>query len=156
MITNTREEDQAAAEATNGSSMGRWASVYCALQARWADHVKARADKLLKRQAELAVVKSNRHYDEVEALKYYLTQRHRMAIAAWHSRPEAELINKAFFTALEAVAEIENSNQTVEHKVVGQRRALKQGKRAIKDIVAGRARTENRQRSGVRISTETA
>lgn len=138
MITNTTEEDQAASEEMHGSSMGTLASVYGALRARWADHVKVRAGKSLKRRAELAVVKSNKHYDEVEALKYYLTQRHRMAIAAWHSRPEAELINRAFFTAMAAVAEIENSNQTVEQKVVGQRIALKRGKRAIKDIVAGR------------------
>jgi hypothetical protein len=143
MITSTTEEDQTVNADIGFSLIGKSWRAYCGWRAGWAAHIKLKSARRLEKKARLAVEKSNKLYSEIEEMKYYLTQRHRMAVAAWHSSPEVKRINKAFFTALDAVAAIESSNQTVEQKAVLQRIALKRGKREIKAIVAGRVCPEN-------------
>lgn len=143
MITSTKEEVQVTDTEIGFSLVEKLSKVYSAWRAKWAARIELNSAERLGKKARLAVAQSNKLYYEVEAMKYYLTQRHRMAVAAWHSRPEVKLINKAFFTALDAVEAIESSNQTVEQKVVLQRIALKRAKREIKQIVAGLVRSEN-------------
>lgn len=143
MITHTAKEDPTDSATFNFPVIRNLFGFYNVFRARQWEQAKIKSDQLAERKARAAVEKSNKKFEKVEEMKYYLTQRHRAAIAALHATPKGKLIDKQFFATMDALTAIEKSNQTVEQKLEHQRIALIHGKREIKFIIADRSRLED-------------
>lgn len=143
MITHTTDEDEAPVAGDQPSAMERLFDACRAFRARQAEQARLKAIALAEEKARLAVAKSNRKFEQVEEMKYYLTQRHRAAVGVWHSTPKGRQIDRQYFATMDALAAIDHSGQSVEQKLEHQRIALEYGKQAIKDVIAGRVRLED-------------
>lgn len=120
--------------------MEKCRALYRKLGAQWAEQARIKSQALAENKARRGLARSNRQFEQVEEMKYYLTQRHRAAIGALHGTPKGKLIDKQYFATMDAVAAIEDSGQTTSQKLEHQRIALQYGKRAIKNIIAARVR----------------
>lgn len=137
MFTHATEEDNINDTSSESSLLTKLSKAYSLLWYRWKIR---KSNQLLEEETRLASIKLkkfNKLFDSIEEQKYYLIQRHRCAVAALHQTPKASLIDRQFFTTMNAVAAIDKTGQTAEQKLEHQRIALRHGMLAIKRIING-------------------